>query len=140
MVPDTNLMSMALSRMSASKLGGLKKQLEELLEKKYPLLRIDDLMDQLVGAYVFSKIYLRSDYHQIRVKPDDISKTTFRTSGGIIVDPLKVDVVFEWETLKSTTEIQIFLGLACYYRSFIEGFSKLALPLNQLTRKGQAYL
>lgn len=39
------------------------------IKNKYPLSRIDDLMDQLVGAYVFRNIYLRSGYHKIRVKP-----------------------------------------------------------------------
>ena len=47
------------------------------IKNKYSLPRIDDLMDQLVGAYIFSKIYLRSGYHQIRVKPDDIPKIVF---------------------------------------------------------------
>ncbi|GAU50676.1 hypothetical protein TSUD_187600 [Trifolium subterraneum] len=105
LVPGTSPISMAPYRMSASKLNELKKQLEELLEKKfirpsvspwgalvllvkkkegsmrlcidyrklnkatiknkYPLPRIDDLMDQLVGACVFSKIDLRSGYHLI---------------------------------------------------------------------------
>jgi len=109
-------------RKSASELGELKKQLEELLEKqfirpsvspwgalvllvkkkdgsmrlcvdyrqlnkvtiknRYPLPRIDDLMDQLVGGEVFSKIDLRSTYHQIRVKAEDVSKTAFRTRYG----------------------------------------------------------
>lgn len=51
-------------------------------------------------------------------------------NGAIIVDPSKIYAVLKWETLKSVTEIRIFLGLDGYYRKFIEGFSKLALPLN----------
>ena len=62
------------------------------------------------------------------------------SSGGIIMDPPKIDAVMQWETLKSIIEIISFLGLAGYYKSFIEGFSKLALPLTKLTRKGQAYV
>ena len=60
--------------------------------------------------------------------------------GGIAVDPSKVDAVLQWELPKSVFEIRSFLGLAGYYRRFIEGFSKLALPLTQLTQKGQAYV
>lgn len=52
------------------------------IKNKYPFPRIDDLMDQLVDAYVFSKIDLRSGYHQIRVKPIDIPKIAFRTRYG----------------------------------------------------------
>jgi hypothetical protein len=46
---------------------------------RYPLLRIDDLFDQLQGAQFFSKINIRSGYHQLRIREEDISKTTFRT-------------------------------------------------------------
>jgi len=60
--------------------------------------------------------------------------------GGIVVDPSKVDVVLQWENHKSLSEIQSFLGLAGFYRRFIEGFSKLVLPLTQLTRKGQIFV
>ena len=47
------------------------------VKNKYPLPRIDDLFDQLKGASVFSKIDLRSRYHQLRIKDADVHKTTF---------------------------------------------------------------
>ncbi|XP_050895763.1 uncharacterized protein LOC127102436 [Lathyrus oleraceus] len=147
--------------MSASEVDELKKQLEELLEKnfiqpsvspwdapvllvkkkdnnmRYPISRIDDLMDQLMGAYDFNKIDLRLGYHQIHVKPDDIPKTAFRTRYGhyeYTVMPFGVCNVPVGDS-ESATEIRSFLGLAGYYHKFIEGFLKLAPPLTQLTRK-----
>jgi hypothetical protein len=56
---------------------------EVTIKNKYPLPRIDLLFDQLVGAKVFSKIDLRSDYHQIWVQPEDIPKTAFTTRYGL---------------------------------------------------------
>lgn len=52
------------------------------MKNKYPLPRIEDLMVQLVGSCVFSKIHLCSCYHQIRVRPDDILKTAFKMRYG----------------------------------------------------------
>jgi hypothetical protein len=202
------------------------------IKNKYPLPRIDDLLDQLQGASVFSKIDLRSGYHQVRVKEGDIPKTAFRTryghyeflvmsfgltnapavfmntmnrvfhdyldqfivvfiddiliysknqedhgvhlrkalerlrreqlfaklekcefwldsvsflghviSGeGVSVDPEKVKAVVDWTRPTSVHEVRSFLGLAGYYRRFIEGFSKLSGPLTALTRKNARYL
>ena len=52
------------------------------IKNRYPLPHIDDLFDQLRGATVFSKIDLRSGYHQVRIKDEDIFKRTFRTRYG----------------------------------------------------------
>ena len=58
---------------------------------------------------------------------------------GIVVDPVKADAVVKWESPKSATKIRSFMGLAGYYRRFIEGFSKIVVPLTQLTRKDQPF-
>ena len=52
------------------------------IKNKYPLPRIDDLFDQLQGVSYFSKIDLRSGYHQLKVHEQDVSKTAFRTRYG----------------------------------------------------------
>ncbi|KAI3522357.1 hypothetical protein L1887_00076 [Cichorium endivia] len=201
------------------------------VKNRYPLPRIDDLFDQLQGAAWFSKIDLRSGYHQMRVREEDIHKTAFRTryghfefvvmpfgltnapatfmdlinrvcrpmldksvivfiddilvysktqeeheghlrqvlevlrqeklyakfakcdfwlqevqflghlvnQNGIMVDPTKVEIVLKWEVPKTPSEIRSFLGLAGYYRRFIQDFSKIAVPLTQLTKKGVAF-
>ncbi|GKB63854.1 hypothetical protein Tco_0920040 [Tanacetum coccineum] len=56
-------------------------------------------------------------------------------SQGIHVDPAKIEAVKYWESPTTPTEIRQFLGLAGYYRRFIEGFSKIAKPLTELTQK-----
>jgi hypothetical protein len=56
---------------------------EVTIKNKYPLPRIDDLFDQLEGARVFSKIDLRSGYHQLKIRSEDIPKTAFSTRYGL---------------------------------------------------------
>ncbi|GJT82736.1 putative reverse transcriptase domain-containing protein [Tanacetum coccineum] len=56
-------------------------------------------------------------------------------SEGIHVDPAKIESIKDWESPKTPTEIRQFLGLAGYYRRFIEGFSKIAKPMTKLTQK-----
>jgi hypothetical protein len=53
------------------------------IKNKYPLPSIDILFDQLAGAKVFSKIDLRSGYHQIKICPEDVPKTAFSTRYGL---------------------------------------------------------
>ncbi|GJZ02951.1 putative reverse transcriptase domain-containing protein [Tanacetum coccineum] len=188
------------------------------VKNRYPLPRIDDLFDQLQGSSVYSKIDLRSGYHQLRVREEDIPKTPFKTryghyefqvmpfgltnapvvfmdlmnrvckpyldkfvivfikeeheehlklilellkkeefyakfskcefwipkvqflghvieSKGIHVDPAKIESIKDWASPKSPTEIRQFLGLTDYYRRFIEGFSKIAKSMTNLTQK-----
>ncbi|GJX85414.1 putative reverse transcriptase domain-containing protein [Tanacetum coccineum] len=201
------------------------------IKNRYPLPRIDDLFDQLQGSSVYSKIDLRSGYHHLRVREEDIPKTAFRTRyghyefqvmpfgltnapvvfmdlmnrvckpyldkfviffindiliyskdkeeheehlkailellkkeelyakfskcefwipkvqflghvidcQGIHVDPAKIESIKDWASPKTPTEIRQFLGLAGYYRRFIEGFSKIAKPMTKLTQKKVAF-
>jgi hypothetical protein len=197
------------------------------IKNKYPLSRIQDLSDQVKGAGVFFKIDLRSGYHQIKIKEEDIPKTAFVsryghheylvvpfgltnalaifmnlmnklfmnyldkfvivfidgilvyskdqvehakhlrivqqilrehqlyakfskcefwldkleflghviTKEGIAVKPRKVQAVLDWKAPKNVKEIRGFLGMAGYYRRFIEGFSKIAGAMTKLLRK-----
>ncbi|KAA0037248.1 pol protein [Cucumis melo var. makuwa] len=202
------------------------------VKNRYPLPIIDDLFDQLQGATVFSKINLRSGYHQLRIKDGDVQKTAFRSryghyefivmsfgltnapavfmdlmnrvfrefldtfvivfiddiliyskteaeheehlrmvlqtlrdnklyakfskcefwlrqvsflghvvsKAGVSVDPAKIEVVTSWPQLSRVSEVRSFLGLAGYYRWFVENFSRIATPLTQLTRNGAPFV
>jgi LPS O-antigen subunit length determinant protein (WzzB/FepE family) len=54
---------------------------------------------------------------------------------GVAVDPAKIEAVKEWEQPRNVTDIRSFLGLAGYYRRFIENFSKIAKPMTNLLKK-----
>nr|GFC66786.1 putative reverse transcriptase domain-containing protein [Tanacetum cinerariifolium] len=59
---------------------------------------------------------------------------------GITMDPAKVEAITKCPRPTSVTEVRSFLGLAGYYRRFVEGFSRLALPLTKLMRKGEKFV
>nr|GFC20362.1 putative reverse transcriptase domain-containing protein [Tanacetum cinerariifolium] len=59
---------------------------------------------------------------------------------GIRMDPAKVEAITKWPRPTSVTEVRSFLGLAGHYRGFVEGFSRLALPLTKLMRKGEKFV
>ncbi|KAI3827638.1 hypothetical protein L1987_01718 [Smallanthus sonchifolius] len=201
------------------------------IKNRYPLPRIDDLFDQLQGSSFYSKVDLRSGYHQLKIQEEDIPKTAFRTRYGhyefldmpfgltnapavfmdlmnrvckpyldkfvivfiddiliysrtkedhehhlrlilellrkeklyakfskcefwirevhflghvinkigIHVDPSKIEAIKNWEAPRTPIEVRQFLGLAGYYRRFIENFSKIALPLTTLTQKEKKF-
>ncbi|XP_059288392.1 uncharacterized protein LOC132041700 [Lycium ferocissimum] len=105
------------------------------IKNKYPLPRIDDFFDQLQGAKFSSKIDLRSGYYQLKIKKEDILKKESLSSDGIKIDPQKITAVKDCPRPTGATDIRSFLGLAGYYRMFVEGFSSIATPLTRLTQK-----
>ncbi|GJV89730.1 putative reverse transcriptase domain-containing protein [Tanacetum coccineum] len=91
LIPEAMPVVKSPYRLAPTEMQELSNQLKELQEKdyrelnnltiknRYPLPRIDDLFDQLQGSWYFLKIDLRSSYHQLRVREEDIPKTAFRT-------------------------------------------------------------
>nr|GEU87175.1 reverse transcriptase domain-containing protein [Tanacetum cinerariifolium] len=93
------------------------------VKNRYPLPWIDDLFDQLQGSSIYSKINLRSGYHQLRDEKEHeehlkaILELLKEEKLGIHVDPAKIESIKDWASPKTPTEIRQFLGLAGYYRS-----------------------
>uniref|UniRef100_A0A2N9EPN8 CCHC-type domain-containing protein n=1 Tax=Fagus sylvatica TaxID=28930 RepID=A0A2N9EPN8_FAGSY len=89
---------------------------------RHPIPRLDDMLDELHGSSIFTKIDL---------------KTAWK---GLAVDEEKVKAIKEWPTPKSITEVRSFHGLASFYRGFVKTFSTLAAPLTEVKIRGRILL
>ncbi|GJY14114.1 putative CCCH-type zinc finger family protein [Tanacetum coccineum] len=181
-IPGSAIQNILAYRMNPKEFAELQRQMTELLEKglieriavnkitikyHFPIPRLDDLLDQLHGSTIFSKIDLRSGYHQIRMRPGDEWKTTFKTrdglyewmvmpfglsnapstfmrlmnqivtGSGIKMDPAKFEAIISWPTPSTIHDIRSFHGLASFYRRFIQNFSSIIAPLTECMKGGR---
>nr|GFB98081.1 hypothetical protein [Tanacetum cinerariifolium] len=117
----------------------------EDLPRLPPPRQVEFRIDLIPGATpvarlsVYSKIDLRSGYHQLRIREEDIPITAFRTR-RIHVDPAKIEAIKSWAAPTTPTEVRQFLGLAGYYRRFIKEFSLISKPLTKLTQKNKPFI
>ncbi|KAL8103695.1 hypothetical protein AgCh_028042 [Apium graveolens] len=122
---------------------------------KFPIPVIDELLDELHRASIFTKLDLKSRYHQVRVRSEDVPKllfgltkgitnsctnekehlihvqTVLDTPQGVAVDPSKVQSVLDWPIPQSIKELRGFLGLTGYYRKFIKNYAHISSPLTE---------
>ncbi|KAG8493037.1 hypothetical protein CXB51_010357 [Gossypium anomalum] len=139
LIPGTAPISIASYRMAPAELKELKSQLQELTDKGF----VRPSFSPWGAPVLFVKkkdgsMRLCVDYRQLnKVKESDVPKTAFRTryGDGIRVDPSKISAIVDWKPPKNVTEVRSFLGLAGYYRRFVNGFSIIAAPITRLLRK-----
>ncbi|GJT01420.1 putative reverse transcriptase domain-containing protein [Tanacetum coccineum] len=135
-------------RMSTREHEDLRRLVEELVSKghvresmsPFPIPRLDDLLDQISGATIFTKLDLK--IIQRRCFVDELKVLVFGmfVSGDCIqVDESKVAAVQEWPTPTTITEVQSFHGLASFYRRFIPNFSSIMAPLTYCM-KGKSFV
>ncbi|XP_062112771.1 uncharacterized mitochondrial protein AtMg00860-like [Humulus lupulus] len=128
------------------------------IKNRYHLPLLDDIFDQLQGSIVFLKIDLRSSLTNALAAFMDLMNQVFKEyldkfvvvfindiliyskmKADVEVDLAKIEAVKDWPKPKSAIEVRSFLSLAGYYRRFVEGFSKIATHLTNITRKQQKF-
>nr|GEV84284.1 putative reverse transcriptase domain-containing protein [Tanacetum cinerariifolium] len=107
------------------------------MKNRYPLPKIDDLFDQLQGSSIYSKIDMRSGYHQLRVREEDISKTTFRTRYG--------HYEFQFMPFGLTNALAVFMDLmnrVCkpYFNKFVIVFIEDILIYSRKKKEHEEHL
>ncbi|XP_035539641.1 uncharacterized protein LOC118344015, partial [Juglans regia] len=97
------------------------------VKNKYPLPRIDDMLDQLQGAAIFSKIDLRSRCHQLRIR-------------DFVIAFLDDILIYSHDEEEHKRHLRIVLKILREHQLFVDGFSRLSSPLTALTRKKARYV
>nr|GEW65457.1 hypothetical protein [Tanacetum cinerariifolium] len=126
LVLSTQPIFKALYRMAPIEMKELKEQLHELLDLGF--IRLS------VSPWRAPVLFVKKKDGQVAFLGHILS------ADDITMDPAKVEAITKWPRPKTVTEIRSFLGLAGYYRRFVEGFSRLALPLTKLMRKGKKFV
>ncbi|GJZ15504.1 putative reverse transcriptase domain-containing protein [Tanacetum coccineum] len=106
-----------------------------------------DLMNRVCKPYLDKFVIVFIDVFHItpamRTNEETLRKISRvvkkKELAGIYVDPAKIEAVKNWASPTTPSEIRQFLGLVGYYRRFIEGFSKIAKPMTELTQKNQKF-
>ncbi|XP_062110424.1 uncharacterized protein LOC133822186 [Humulus lupulus] len=150
LLPGTTLISKAPYCMAPAELKELKTQLEELLEKKFirpnhsPWGAPSEKEHEEHLRCTLETLKKEQLYAKFKKCEFWLDKINFLghvvSKSGILVDPAKVEVVKGWSQPRNATEVRSFLGLAGYYRRFIEGFSKITTPLTALTRMNSRFI
>ncbi|KAL8127908.1 hypothetical protein AgCh_014740 [Apium graveolens] len=121
------------------------------IKDKFPIPLIEELMDELHGINFFSKIDLKSGYHQIRIMSANslhanLKKCSFGVSSihylghiisdkGVHTEPDKLIAILSWPTPTNLKQLRGFLGITGYYRRFIQDYGKICRPLTALLKK-----
>nr|GEX42085.1 hypothetical protein [Tanacetum cinerariifolium] len=105
-------------------------ELMATVKEKFPNPIVEDLIDELSGSKFFSKLDLRSGYHQIRMEEGHII-----SRDGVATDPSKVQAMKDWPVPKNIKQLRGFLGLIGYYRKFIKDYDVKSRPMIELLKK-----